>query len=80
MPKKKSKKASRRAPAAGYLERQKAALKRNHRKTVLFNERELAVIDEYCKRFGVRSRSALIRQAVLERVLKTLDENHPTLF
>ena len=63
-----------------YLERQKESLRRKHRKTVLFNDRELAAIDEYCKKFKVSSRSAIIRQATMERVLKALEENHPTLF
>ena len=63
-----------------YLRKQQASLRRIHRKTVLFNDRELAAIDEYCHRFKVASRSALIRQATIERVMQTLDENHPTLF
>ncbi|MBQ9400595.1 MAG: hypothetical protein IJU27_08150 [Bacteroidales bacterium] len=63
-----------------YLEKQKASLKRTYRKAVLFNEKELSAIDEYCKRFNVASRSALIRQATMERVLTALGETHPTLF
>lgn len=63
-----------------YLRKERAALRRSHRKTVLFNDRELAAIDEFCRRFKVSSRSALIRQATMERVMQTLDENHPTLF
>lgn len=63
-----------------YLEKQRASLRRIHRKSVLFNRQELAAIDEYCRRFKVASRSALIRQAVMERVLGGLEENHPTLF
>ena len=63
-----------------YLDKERAALKRTIRKSVFFNKKELAAINEYCKRFGVRSRSALIRQATMEHSLKELDENHPTLF
>lgn len=63
-----------------FLRREREALKRKYRKAVLFNERELAAIDEYCRRFRVSSRSALIRQAVMERVLKNLEETPPTLF
>lgn len=63
-----------------YLKKQQQALRRNHRKTVLFNDKELKAIDEYCHRFKVSSRSALIRQATMERVMQMLDENHPTLF
>ncbi len=63
-----------------YHDKERAALRRSTRKTVFFNKKELAVLDEYCKRFGVKSRSALIRQATMEHVLQALDENHPTLF
>ena len=30
-----------------YLDRQRESLKRNHRKSVLFNSQEIAAIDEY---------------------------------
>lgn len=63
-----------------YLDKQKDSLKRKYRKCVLFNEMELAAINEYCSRFKVSSLSALIRQSVMERVLTGLDQNHPTLF
>ena len=63
-----------------YLDKQRASLKRIYRKSVLFNQQELAAIDTYCKRFKVSSRSALIRQAVMERVLSGLEESHPKLF
>lgn len=63
-----------------YLDKQRASLRRVYRKTVFFNEKELAAINEYCRRFKVSSRSALIRQAVMERILTGLEENHPTLF
>jgi len=63
-----------------YFDKQRESMRRVHRKAVLFNDNELSAIDEYCRRFKVRSRSALIRQAVMERVLRGLEENHPTLF
>ena len=63
-----------------YLEHQRAALKRAYRKSVLFNAQELAAINEYCRRFGISSRSALIRKAVMLHVLGGLDKSHPTLF
>lgn len=63
-----------------YFDKQRESMLRVHRKSVLFNAGEIAAIDEYCRRFKVGSRSALIRQAVMERVLRGLEENHPTLF
>jgi hypothetical protein len=78
MGKRKNKKVQGVDPA--YFDKQRESLLRTHRKSVLFNDNEIAAIDEYCRRFKVRSRSALIRQAVMERVLRGLEENHPTLF
>ncbi|MCQ2173756.1 MAG: hypothetical protein MJY61_01320 [Bacteroidales bacterium] len=63
-----------------YLARERESLKRVHRKTVLFNEKEMHAIDEYCHRFKIDSHSALIRKSVMETVLRALEENHPTLF
>ncbi len=63
-----------------FLAKERASLKRTCRKTILFNEREIKAINEYCQRFKVESRSALIRKSVMETVLKGLNENLPTLF
>lgn len=63
-----------------YLKKQREQLLRKHQHKVLFNALELAAIDEYCSRFKVKSRSALIRQATMERVMEGLEESHPTLF
>ena len=78
MGKRKNKKVQGVDPA--YFDKQRESMLRTHRKAVLFNDNELSAIDEYCRRFKVSSRSALIRQAVMERVLRGLEENHPTLF
>ena len=78
MARKKSNKVAGVDPA--YFDKQRESLLRTHRKTVFFNDKELDAIQEYCRRFKVNSRSALIRQAVMERVLRGLEENHPTLF
>jgi hypothetical protein len=40
----------------------------------------MSVVKEYCARFGVKSRSAVFRQATMERLLAELDNSHPTLF
>lgn len=63
-----------------FLEKQKASLVRNHRQVILFNKKEMNAIDEYCRRFKIKSKSAMLRQVVMERILGDLDENHPTLF
>ena len=63
-----------------FLDKQRASLLRNRRHVLLFNESETAAIDRYCEKFGVKSRSALFREAIMDKVLSELEENHPTLF
>ena len=66
--------------APDYLDKRRESLKRTHRHAIYLNEPELAAIEEYCRQFKVSSKSAMFRQAIMERVLSALDENHPTLF
>ena len=63
-----------------YLKRQKPSLVRTKKQVILFNKKEMAAIDEYCRMYKIKSKSSLFRQAIMERVLSALDENHPTLF
>ena len=76
------KKTKRRFPAVdpAFLEKQKASLVRSHRQVLYFNEKEMAAIEEYCRRLKISSKSAMFRKAIMEQVLEGLDENHPTLF
>lgn len=53
---------------------------RRHRQVIYLNDAELAAIRLYSEKFKVRSRSALIRESVMLRVLTVLDENQPLLF
>jgi len=63
-----------------FLEKQKASLVRNNRQVLYFNEKEMAAIEEYCRRFKISSKSSLYRRVIMEHILGQLDENHPTLF
>lgn len=71
-------------PIAGvdpeYLEKQKAMLRRHNRYMLYFNDSEMAAIEEYCSRFQVRHRSALLRDAIMSRILEVLDQNPSSLF
>jgi hypothetical protein len=40
----------------------------------------LAAINRYCEQFRVNSKASLYREAIMEKVLSELDDNHPTLF
>ena len=63
-----------------YLEKQKALLLRKNRHVLYFNDSEMAAIDEYCSRFKVHAKSVLFREAIMNKILTELEENHPTLF
>ena len=63
-----------------YLKKQKAALVRKHRQIIYLNDSELAAINRYCERVRVNAKASLYREAIMEKVLSELDDNHPTLF
>ncbi|MBP3202780.1 MAG: hypothetical protein J6M31_04135 [Bacteroidales bacterium] len=63
-----------------YLDKQRQMLLRRNRYVLLFNDSEMAAIQEYCSRFKVHSKSALFREAIMTKILTELEENHPTLF
>jgi hypothetical protein len=63
-----------------YLRKQKMALVRRHRQVIYLNDSEMAAIRMYCDKFRVGTKSVLFREAIMEKILKELDDNHPTLF
>ena len=63
-----------------FLSREKKSLIRMNRQVIYLNVKEMAAIIEYCSRFKVNTKSVLFRQAIMEKVLKDLGSNPPTLF
>jgi hypothetical protein len=63
-----------------YLKKQKAALVRRHRQVIYLNDSEMAAINQYCEKFRVGTKTVMFREAIMEKVLKELDVNPPTLF
>ena len=63
-----------------YLKKQRASLVRKHRQVIYLNDSEMAAINLYCDQFRVGTKSVLYREAIMEKVLSELDDNHPTLF
>ena len=63
-----------------YLKKQKEALIRRHRQVIYLNDSEMAAIRQYCDKFRVGTKTVLFREAIMEKVLKELDDSHPTLF
>ena len=56
------------------------SLKRVHRQAVLLNELEYNAVQAYCKKYKVKNKSKLIREALFKKVLKKYDDDYPTLF
>ena len=65
---------------SAYIVRHRDELRRKHRQVIYFNDPEMAAIEEYCSRFQVRHRSALLRDAIMSRILEVLDQNPSSLF
>ena len=63
-----------------YLKKQKESLVRRHRQVIYLNDSEMAAIRQYCDKFRVSTKTVLFREAIMEKVLKELDDTHPTLF
>jgi len=63
-----------------YLEKQRIQLLRKNRYVLLFNDSEMAAIDEYCSRFKVHAKASFFREVIMSKILTDLEENHPTLF
>lgn len=78
--KKKNTKNAKAGPDPEYLKKQKASLVRRHRQVIYLNDSELAAINQYCSRFRVGTKAVLFREAIMEKILSELDDNHPTLF
>ena len=63
-----------------YLKKQKASLVRRQRQVIYLNDSEMAAINQYCDKFRVGTKAVLFREAIMEKVLSELEDNHPTLF
>jgi len=57
-----------------------ASLKRQHKVTVLLNDKELEAIDVYCKKYKIKSKAGFMRESILRTVMTQFLEDYPTLF
>ncbi|MDA3952143.1 MAG: hypothetical protein PF485_00715 [Bacteroidales bacterium] len=56
------------------------SLKRVHRKTILFNKREIQAIEHYLKKYKIKNNSKFMREVIITSVLKKFDDDYPSLF
>jgi len=62
------------------LRQKREASLRRHRKTILFNDKELEALELYCKKYKVISKTKFCREAIISTILKQFEEDHPRLF
>lgn len=55
-------------------------LKRIHRKSILFNRKELNAINHYCRKYKIKNQSKFMRETIIYTILKKFDEDYPSLF
>jgi hypothetical protein len=55
-------------------------LRRSHRTSILFNNREREAINLYCDKYKITNRSKFMRETIMTEILKRFDEDYPTLF
>jgi hypothetical protein len=76
----KREKKSRQPIDAELLRQKREASIRRHRKTILFNDKELNVLNSYFEKYKVKSKTRFCREAIIATVLRQLEEDHPRLF
>jgi len=58
----------------------KAKVRREHRKTLLFNDAEMEAIHSFCKKYKITNQARFFREAIIGTILRKTEEDHPKLF
>jgi hypothetical protein len=53
---------------------------RKHKQVLLFNDKEMEVISQYCKKYKIEFKARFFREAIITTILKKMEEDHPKLF
>ncbi len=53
---------------------------RTHKVTFMLNEEEQKAVDRYLSKYKIMNKSRWYRETILSHILKTLEEDYPTLF
>lgn len=62
------------------LSKKQRHLTRIYRKSILFNEKELSAINQYCEKYKIKSRSSFFRSVIISHIMNQADKNYPKLF
>ena len=53
---------------------------REHKVSIMLNDKEQQALDRFCEKYGVTNRSRLIRETLMRAILKQIENDQPTLF
>ena len=53
---------------------------RKHRKTISLNDSELAALEKYCQRYGVKNQTAMLRETIFRQIIDRFQTDYPTLW
>jgi len=54
--------------------------KRQHKRTIAFNDKELKVVEQFVEKYKIKNKSKFFRESIITTILQKIEENHPTLF
>ncbi len=54
--------------------------KRKHRKTISLNDSELAALEHYCIRYGIKNQTAMMRETIFKQIIDKFQTDYPTLW
>ena len=57
-----------------------AGLIRKYRKSILFNEREISAINQFCEKYGIKTKSSFFRSIIISHIMEQANDNYPKLF
>ena len=53
---------------------------REHKVSILLNEKEQQALDRFCNKYVIYNRSRLIREILMRTILRKIESDQPTLF
>ena len=59
---------------------EKRSLRRKHKVTVSFNEKEMKVIEHFVKKYKINNKSKFFRESIVSAILQKLEDDYPKLF
>lgn len=62
------------------MDRKRISLKRKHTVAFKLNEEEMKSLARFCRDYGVKNRSAFIRESVFSKLIYKFELDYPTLF